>query len=122
MKRNPVIPSLFAPDIEATLRFYVDVLGFEKTGEWLDKQDISWAEVTLGSSQIWFFKHALDEHPEPKFSGLIYIFVENVDDVAARIKTKTEIRWGPEDQEYGLREVGIKDNNGYFLVFAKEIK
>ncbi len=29
--------------------------------------------------------------------------------------------WGPETQHYGLRELGIKDLNGYYLVFATDV-
>jgi hypothetical protein len=48
------------------------------------------------------------------------MFVENVDALAARLKDKAAILWGPETQEYGLRELGIQDCNGYMLVFVKD--
>lgn len=120
MKRAPVIPSLYAPDIEATLEFYVDVLGFVKTGEWRENETVSWAEVSLGASQIWFFKNALDDQPKPQFSGLIYVIIDDVDAMAVRLTDKADIKWGPETQEYGLRELGIEDNNGYYIVFAQD--
>ena len=62
----------------------------------------------------------IDGAPQPVFSGLIYVFVDDVDAMAARIGGKARIEWGPETQDYGLREVGVKDLNGYLLVFARD--
>ncbi len=122
MARGPVIPSFFAPDMEQTLAFYTGVLGFSQTGCWTDKEETVWAELALGDAKLWFFRHALDQHPDPVFSGLVYIFIEDVDEMANQLHGKVDIEWGPESQEYGLRELGIKDNNGYFIVFAKDME
>ena len=121
MKRSPVIPSLFAPDIMATVSFYVDVLGFQKTGSYQDEGTEIWAEVSLGESRIWFFSIALEHHPTPSFSGLIYVFVDDVDSVATQLEGKVQFEWGPETQFYGIRELGIRDVNGYYLVFANDV-
>lgn len=120
MKRSPCTPSLFAPDIAATVAFYEDVFAFTRTGSYEDDGAPVWAEVTRGEARIWFFSHALEELPKPVLSGLIYVFVDDVDDMAARIGGKAQIEWGPETQDYGLRELGVRDLNGYRLVFARD--
>ena len=122
MKRSPVTPSLFAPNLPETVRFYVETLKFRQTGSYKEPDGTEiWAEVALGEGRIWFFSHALDGQPDPVFSGLIYVFVEDVDDVAAMLAGRVPFEWGPETQEYGLRELGIKDVNGYYLVFARDV-
>lgn len=122
MKRSPLTPSFHAPDLSETVRFYVDVLGFAQTGSYKDGDGAAiWAEVMRGEARIWFFSNALDRIPKPVFSGLIYIFVEDVDALAAALKSKVKVLWGPETQDYGLRELGIEDCNGYMLVFAKDV-
>jgi len=122
MKRSPVIPSLFAPDIVQTVSFYVDLLGFQQTGSYKgeDGSEI-WAEVTLGESRIWFFSNALDKQPVPAFSGLIYVFVDDIDALAKSLEGNVLFAWGPETQVYGLRELGIQDVNGYYIVFAQDM-
>ncbi len=55
------------------------------------------------------------------FSGLIYVFVDDVDAVAKHLEGQVPFEWGPETQEYGLREFGIRDVNGYYLVFARDV-
>lgn len=122
MNRAPITPSLFAPDLPATVGFYVDVLGFRQTGSYKEADGSKvWAEVSLGESRVWFFANALTGHSEPVFSGLIYLFVDDVDEVATRLDGRVAFEWGPETQEYGLRELGIKDLNGYYLVFAVDV-
>ena len=121
MKRNPVVPSLFAPNIEEAIAYYVDVLGFKETGNWKEDGKCIWAEVALGPSVLWFFARAIDGRPKPVMSGLIYIFVEDVDAVVEMLSGRVAFRWGPEDQPYGLREVGVEDLNGYLIVFAQDI-
>ncbi len=65
--------------------------------------------------------NALPDQPAPVMSGLIYLFVEDVDALAARLAPQpVPIEWGPETQDYGLRELAIRDLNGYRLVFATD--
>ena len=123
MKRASVTPSLFAPDLPATVRFYVESLGFEQTGSYTNEKELeTWAEVSLGDSRLWFFANSLEKQPGPAFSGMIYVFVEDVDAVAARLKGQVPFEWGPDVQDYGLRELGIRDIDGYYIVFARDIE
>lgn len=119
-KGNATIPSLFTPDMDETLSFYEQALGFTKTSEWKADDKVTWAELRRQDTTIWFFANPLDQHPSPTFSGLIYIFIDNVDTFATTLDEKINVSWGPIDQDYGLRELGLKDNNGYFLVFAQD--
>lgn len=121
MKRSPVTPSLYVPDLDAALRFYTQILGFTKTDAYEEDGDTYWAEVARGEARLWFFANALDDLPNPTFSGLIYVFVDDVDALATQLDGQVPFEWGPETQPYGLRELGIKDLNGYYLVFAKDV-
>lgn len=120
-----IVPSLFAPDIKKALNFYVGVLGFEQTGCYPSKEAAIWAEAVFNGAinpvRIWFFSNAIDDRPEPSMSGVIYIYVKDVDALAVELKDKISFRWGPEDMDYGLREIGVEDPNGYLLAFAQEI-
>ena len=125
MERAPLTPSLYVPDVAAAVAFYTGTLGFTHTGEWVEGGRPLWAEVTRtgpkGAARIWFFSGPIEGRPGPAFSGLLYLFVASVDAEAVRLRGKVTILWGPEDQEYGLRELGIEDPNGYLLCFAEDI-
>ena len=117
---------LYAPDVAAAVTFYVDELGFRNTGSWPGEDGAPiWAEVARdgpkGTARIWFFSDAVEDRSDPVLSGLIYLFVGDVDPEADRLRGRVTFRWGPEDQEYGLRELGIEDLNGYLLCFAQDI-
>ena len=124
MPRASTTTSLFAPDVAETIDFYTDVLGFEVTGRWDEDGRPLWAELARpspnGLVRLWFFAGALPGKPVPVLTGLIYIFVDDVDAEAAKIAPHVKALWGPEDQEYGLREFGFEDLNGYMLVYAKD--
>lgn len=125
MERSALTISLYAPDVAAACRFYADVFAFERTGAWEEGGKPIWAEVARdgpkGTARIWFFSHAIDGMPKPQFSGVVYLFVDDVDEEAARIGRRAKVRWGPEDQMYGLRELGVEDLKGYLVCFAKDI-
>ncbi|MEQ8354548.1 MAG: VOC family protein [Kiloniellaceae bacterium] len=125
MQRSPLTVSLYVPDVAAAVDFYRDVLGFEQTAAWREGDQPIWSEVArevpVGRARIWFFSGELPGRPAPAFTGLIYLFVEDVDAEAKRLEGKVTFRWGPEDQVYGLRELGIEDPHGYLICFAKDL-
>ena len=124
LERSALTISLYAPDTRATVGFYCDVLGFTHTAEWTEDGEMMWAEVCRdgpkGTARLWFFSRAFEGQPVPDVTGSIYLFVGPVDDEAARIGANAEVRWGPEDQVYGLREFAMFDCNGYTVCFAED--
>lgn len=125
MERAAITPSLYVPNVAAAVAFYTETLGFSQTGVWTEDDEPLWAEVTRngpkGAARIWFFSGQIDGRPGPALSGLLYLFVESVDAAAMSLQGKVKVLWGPEDQEYGLRELGVEDLNGYILCFAEDL-
>lgn len=125
MQRSALTISLHAPDVAAAVSYYRDILGFEHTGEWVEEGKPLWSEVTReglnGTARIWFYADQSKHTNAPTMTGLVYLFLGAVDDIAATLGDKVRVRWGPEDMPYGLRELGIEDLNGYLLVFAEDI-
>ena len=126
MPRSPLTISLYVPDVAAAVEFYRDILGFELAGTWEEEGKAVWAEVARdapqGTARVWFFSHPIPGREVPMLSGLIYIFVEDVDAEAEKLKGKVAFRWGPENQEYGLRELGFQDPHGYLICFARDVR
>ena len=49
-----------------------------------------------------------------------YVYVSNVDQLAAELRTKkADIIEGPIDRIYGMREMLVRDCNGYVLAFGQ---
>jgi hypothetical protein len=55
----------------------------------------------------------------PAFTGTSYSYPASVDALVEEIKEHTPTAWGPEDREWGTRELGLQDPNGYFLTFTQ---
>lgn len=91
-----LVPSLFSPNLKETIDYYVSRLGFEQTGAFEDGDKVIWAELTFrdpkADSRIWFFSNAIEDRPAPCMSGVIYVFVEDVDAVAKKLATHVPFR------------------------------
>ena len=55
----------------------------------------------------------------PICSGTFYFYPEDVGELADELRGKVEFAWGPEVMEYGMREFGVQDPNGYYLAFTE---
>jgi uncharacterized glyoxalase superfamily protein PhnB len=112
-------PMLETPDVEGTVTFYTEVLGF--TTENYSKE---WQWATLKRDGIAIMFSSPNEHrnlPAPVMSGSLYIRTENVDSAWEQLKDRCKICYPIENFEYGMREFAIFDNNGYLLQFGQEI-
>jgi hypothetical protein len=58
----------------------------------------------------------------PSFTGALYIFPDSVDRIAEELRGKVPFVWGPDDREYDIRELAIRDPDGYMLIFAERAK
>lgn len=116
-----VVPSLLVRELVATLQFYQDVLGFSVTGLYPDADQPIWAEVARDGVALMFYTNPPHGTPEtPSLSGTLYFYPDDVRSLAAELKGKVAFAWGPEVMPYGVRELGIRDPNGYYLAFAEE--
>ena len=119
MKIESVTPMLRTWDLEATVAFYNEVLGFDCEGlepEW------GWATISCGGFQVMFA--GPNEHEgdvEPAFTGSIYFRVSDVDDMWSMVEGRVQVCYPPEDFDYGMREFAIYDNNGYLLQFGQAL-
>ena len=114
-----LVPALLVKNMGETLAFYRK-LGFELTGAHPDPKDATWAEVARDGVVLQF--HTEPPHgtpPQPVCSGTFYFYPENVRDLADELRGKVAFAWGPEVMEYGMREFGVQDPNGYYLAFTE---
>lgn len=125
MKLLSPIPTLTAPSLQDTVNFYVSVLDF--TCQTLDEEwkfaSINKDNVTmeLVHPQAKFPFNSGEPFNEPVFTGAIYIHLDRIDELWEKVKDKAEVCFPVQDFDYGMREFGIYDNNGYLLQFGQQI-
>ena len=106
-------PVLHVPNVEATARYYRDVLGFT----W-DFGDETYSVVWRDNSASHFVR---DEQPPVGIH--LFQWVRDVDAYYDEIaKRGAQVDSRPANQPYGLRELSVSDINGISVVFGQDIE
>jgi ribosomal protein S18 acetylase RimI-like enzyme len=108
-------PIFAASDIQATLQFYRDVLGFDSSWTWGDPP--TFGSVSLNGNTIMF---NLQPDLAKQIEGHQHWFkCEAVDDLyRLHVERGAAIVSPIEDKPWGAREYVVRDLNGYHLRFA----
>jgi uncharacterized glyoxalase superfamily protein PhnB len=111
------VPTLYVVNMDESIQFYTDVLGFSCA----NRTD-GWAALQCGLAEIML--SLPNEHlpfSKPEFTGSFYFQTEDVNSLWEKLRDKVVIVYPLEDFDYGMREFAIRDNNGYILQFGREI-
>ena len=109
--------ALSTEDVARSVKFYVEQLGFTCT-----LQLEGFARVRLGLADIMLGRpNAHLPWQGPSFTGSIYLAVDNVDELWESLRTRARVVYPIETMEYGVREFGVLDDNGYQLSFAQHV-
>ena len=119
-------PNLLVSNVERSLAFYVDTLGFERGMTVPDASPFAFASVTSEPVEIFLNDAATAVKEYPSFggkpigaTGTLYIEVEGVDALHDRIKSTVKVVMPIATQFYGMREFAIEDPDGYVLTFGE---
>ena len=117
MRLNNLVPMLRVHDLEESIHFYRDLLGFRCTSRMQ-----GWASLQKdGVELILALPNEHEPFDRPKFTGSFYFHLDDVDAFWKALKDKATVVYPIENFEYGMREFAIRDNNGYCLQFGKAI-
>jgi uncharacterized glyoxalase superfamily protein PhnB len=118
MPSELVTAILKTSDVAGTLDWYRRI-GFEVRGVFPDEGEPTWCEVARNGVVLQFLGGETPWPGPPAFTGTLYFHPESVDALFEQIKEHTTPAWGPEDRDWGTRELGLQDPNGYFLTFTE---
>ena len=123
-----VIPILVYEDIEAAHDFLVDTFGLTSGGLHRDDDGtVVHAEVRNGDAPIWLHQVTPEhEMASPRGAaashGGLSVVVPDVDAHYARaVAAGARIDRAPSDQEYGLREYGVRDPENHRWWFSSPL-
>lgn len=123
-------PMLEVKDLAETIGFYRDKLGFELLGTMGDDPaQPNWCHLQrddVGIMFTWSPPHDHDEGEEhshdPALGGSLYFTVADVDALHESWKSAVDsFEWAPLTQEYGMRDMGLRDPNGFLLMFGTPV-
>jgi len=121
-------PNLLVANVERSLAFYVDTLGFARGMTVPDASPFVFASVTSGDVEVFFNDAATAVKEYPAFAGkplgatgTMYIDVEGVDALHDRLEPIVTVAMPLVTQFYGVREFAILDPDGYVITFAQRV-
>lgn len=112
-------PILWTENLNDTIDFYTQILGFTLQGK---SEEWQWASLDKNGIEIMLTKP--NEHEKFNrigFTGSFYFVVDEVNELWEELKTKTKICYEIETFDWEMREFAVYDNNGYILQFGQHI-
>ena len=128
MKLESLTPNLVVADIDRSIAFYRDLLGFTLSRTAPAEAPFAFAWMTRDGVNV--FLNSLEavraESPalvERPLGGTLTLFIvlEGIDALYARAQTAASLMMPLKVQPYGMREFAIADPDGYVLTFAERI-
>ncbi|HEY7018692.1 MAG TPA: glyoxalase superfamily protein [Gaiellaceae bacterium] len=116
---------LLVADVARSTAYYRDALGFE-TSQWEVNPD-HYGYASREGCHFHFARfeggQARPNHVEaPPDMFDAYVWVEDVDELHEELTGRgAELLHGPVDQAYGLRELRVRDPDGYVVAFGKPL-
>ena len=122
-----VTPNLVVSSIDRSLAFYRDVLGFTLVTTVPDQAPYAFAWMQRDTVNVFLNSEASADVKAAAGTNMLYITVEaadkgsGVDALFAAVTNRAPVVMAPTDQFYGMRELTIKDPDGYVVIFAQRI-
>jgi catechol 2,3-dioxygenase-like lactoylglutathione lyase family enzyme len=116
-----IVPVLRVSDMQKSVEFYTGVLGF--TVAWRAANDSGGENCLLRAGAAGLLlstgSHLGDR---PQFTGTLYSHMTGLQEFFERVKNRGEVVWPLETMDYGQREFGIRDGDGYTLAFVEALE
>ena len=132
MKLTDVTPNLIVSDLDRSIAFYRDVLGFSVKLTVPDAAPFLFAWMERDEVKVFLNAIAGVEHDLPALAkrpvggtATLFITLEaesrgaGVDALFASVQGRAKVAMPLKDQFYGTREFGIEDPDGYIIFFAQ---
>ncbi len=115
-------PSFTVNDLEKSLGWYRDVLGFEVEEEWKDDGKVVGVSLKAGNVSFMIGQDDWKKGRDRKKGEGFRLYCEtkkSVDDLARRIESKGgRLDGPPTDQPWGTRDISLTDPDGFKITIA----
>lgn len=126
-KLESLSPNLISDSVNASVDFYTKFLGFKLVASVPETGTFGWAMVERDGVTVMFqsLKSLQEDMPSLKLDkkgsiGTFFIKMKGIEDLYESLKGKVEIALEWRVTFYGMKEFGIKDPDGYYMVFAED--
>ncbi|MEJ0031190.1 MAG: VOC family protein [Bacteroidota bacterium] len=128
MKLESLSPNLIADSVNASVDFYTKNFGFTLITSVPDKGTYDWAMIQRDGVTLMFqsLKSLKEDMPSLNLDrkgslGTFFIKMNGIEELyesAKKAKLDIALEWRV--TFYGMKEFGVKDPDGYYMVFAED--
>ncbi|MFX1391575.1 MAG: VOC family protein [Promethearchaeota archaeon] len=117
-------PMIYVSDIEASIKFYTEILNFKVVEYYPDDKNPRWVAIQIGDQRFAMgdtFKNINHKYHPNGINGSgvhFYIIVDNIEEVYQKLKSSVSIIDELEKKPWGNTEFAIKDPDGYLISFS----
>jgi uncharacterized glyoxalase superfamily protein PhnB len=118
---------LVVDDIESSLPFWTERIGFDKLVEVPDGERLGFVILTREGAELMLQTKESVRKDEPKFADdtasrvtSLFLEVNDFEDVRRRLRGYP-IAMEERTTFYGMREIGVFDPSGHIVIFAKRL-
>jgi uncharacterized glyoxalase superfamily protein PhnB len=121
-------PIMIVDHIEPSLDFWMKRLGYKKTAEVPDGNELGFILLEKDGNQVMMQtrKSIADDSPATLEQAAQHIVVQYIDvdslDKVLKCVEGMKLLMGPRDTFYGAREILLRDPAGYMIMFAEQKK
>jgi lactoylglutathione lyase len=121
MQYQKITANLMVRDADASLKFYLDVLGLKRQITVPDQPPFVF--VAVGSQAIEIFLNKAEPASKAKPGGIsLYVELKGLDQLLTRVQQHNfNLAIAPNETFYGMREFAVLDPDGYLIIFAERI-
>jgi len=126
---NKLTPNLLVEDVERSLRFYEDVLGFTRGFTVPEQAPFVFGSAVSGRIEIFFNEKNAAAKEYPAFlgkplglSGTMFVELDGsggIELLHDRLKALVPVVMPLVSQWYGMKEFAVADPDGYVITFAE---
>lgn len=127
MEYTTLSPNMGVSDVNATVAFYTETLGFNLIMSNPDSGILEWAMVSNGGATLMFQEMDSLKKEYPQLANrsssatlTFYIKMKNVKGLYEKLKDTEYLAQDMHQTFYGANEFAIFDNNGYILTMTEE--
>jgi catechol 2,3-dioxygenase-like lactoylglutathione lyase family enzyme len=120
MDPRHLVPMIHVPNVRATVDWY-QTIGFRVVDVYDNgtPDGLSFAIMGYGNGQV-MFNQGGETSTKRRREVDLYAYTDNVDAVYSELKDRVDVIEVPNDRFYGMREVIIRDLNGFWITFGQE--
>jgi lactoylglutathione lyase len=119
---SSVTPNLLVQDIDRSITFYRDVLGFSIKQTVPDAAPFVFDWLERVGVPVFLNDPKAADHDYPAGgTATMFFIVTGVDDFYASVAPRAKVIMPLKTQFYGMREFAIEDGDGHVLTFAERV-